>query len=194
MNDSTPPLQLTVADVGAWRAWLEENERTSNGVWLVLARKGTAIPTSLGYAEALDEALCSGWIDGRRNAVDDAVYRQHFTPRRARSLWSKRNVGLAGALITSGRMRDRGLTEISLAQADGRWERAYAGAAAIDMPADLQTALEASPAAASAFHALGSAARYPILLQVETAPNNTVRAQRISRQIHRLTASTAPES
>lgn len=77
MNDSTPPLQLTVADVGAWRAWLEENERTSNGVWLVLARKGTAIPTSLGYAEALDEALCSGWIDGTPSTTPSIASTSH---------------------------------------------------------------------------------------------------------------------
>lgn len=194
MTDSTKPTQLTVADVDAWRAWLDKNEHTSNGVWLILAKKGTKTPTSLTYAEALNEALCSGWIDGRKNAVDDATYRQHFTPRRARSMWSKRNVDLVSRLIETGRMRERGLVEISLAKGDGRWERAYAGAATIDVPPDLQAALDASPTAASAFRALGSASRYPILLQVVTAPNDTVRASRITRQVDRLAASGTPET
>jgi uncharacterized protein YdeI (YjbR/CyaY-like superfamily) len=193
MASSTPPAQLTVADVNAWRAWLDTNEHTSNGVWLTLAKKGTTVPTSLTYAEALTEALCSGWIDGRKNAVDGATYRQHFTPRRARSMWSKRNVDLVGGLIATGRMRERGLAEIALAKANGRWDRAYAGAATIDIPAELQAALDTSPAAASAFGALTSGSRYPILLQLVTAPNDTVRAARISRHVDRLAASATPE-
>ncbi len=86
------PNQLTVANAAEWRAWLDENEETNNGVWVTLAKKGTRTPTSLTYAQALDEALCSGWIDSRKNAINETTYRQHFTPRRARSIWSKRNV------------------------------------------------------------------------------------------------------
>lgn len=141
---STPPAQLTLADVNAWRAWLDANEHISNGVWLTLAKKGTTVPTSLTYAEALSEALCSGWIDGRKNAIDDATYRQHFTPRRARSMWSKRNVDLVGGLIAAGRMRERGLVEIALAKADGRWDRAYSGAARISRHVD-RLAASATP-------------------------------------------------
>ena len=178
--------ELTVADAAAWRAWLEKHESASNGVWLVLAKKGTQSPTSLTYSQALEEALCSGWIDGRRNSVDQTTYRQHFTPRRARSLWSKRNIELTAGLIAAGRMRERGHAEISRAQADGRWENAYPGAAALDVPADLQAALDAHPAAAAAFTALSRTARYPVLLQIVTATNDDVRAARILRQVARL--------
>lgn len=186
MTERAVPPQLVVADAAAWRAWLEENDATSDGVWLVLAKKGTLVPTSLTYAEALEEALCSGWIDGRRNSVDQATYRQHFTPRRARSLWSKRNVDLVAGLVGAGRMRGRGQAEIDRAKADGRWDRAYGGPAALEVPADLEAALAAAPDAAAAFAELGRSARYPILHQVVTAPNEAVRAARITRQVDRL--------
>ena len=186
MTERAAPPELVVADAAAWRAWLQENDDVSDGVWLILAKKGTRIPTSLTYAEALEEALCSGWIDGRRNTVDSATFRQHFTPRRARSLWSKRNVELVAGLIQAGRMRVRGQAEIDRAQADGRWSRAYGGPAALEVPADLDAALAAAPDAAAAFAGLGRSARYPILHQVVTAPNDAVRAARIARQVARL--------
>lgn len=186
MTERAVPPQLVVADAAAWRAWLEENDATSDGVWLVLAKKGTLVPTSLTYAEALEEALCSGWIDGRRNSVDQATYRQHFTPRRARSMWSKRNVDLVAGLVGAGRMRGRGQAEIDRAKADGRWDRAYGGPAALEVPADLEAALAAAPDAAAAFAELRRSARYPILHQVVTAPNEAVRAARIARQVDRL--------
>ncbi|MFJ2506739.1 YdeI/OmpD-associated family protein [Arthrobacter citreus] len=186
MTERAAPPELVVADAAAWRAWLQENDDVSDGVWLILAKKGTRIPTSLTYAEALEEALCSGWIDGRRNTVDSATFRQHFTPRRARSLWSKRNVELVAGLIQAGRMRVRGQAEIDRAQADGRWDRAYGGPAALEVPADLDAALAAAPDAAAAFAGLGRSARYPILHQVVTAPNDAVRAARIARQVARL--------
>jgi uncharacterized protein YdeI (YjbR/CyaY-like superfamily) len=187
-----PPDLLTVADASAWREWLDQNESTSDGMWVVLAKKGTRTPTSLTYAQALDEALCSGWIDGRKNAIDDATYLQHFTPRRARSVWSRRNVELVAALTRSGRMRPRGSGEIARAQEDGRWDRAYAGAATIDVPADLLDALKASAGAESAFLMLGSATRYPILLDVTTAATAEVRLRRIARHVDRLTLVTLP--
>lgn len=186
MTERAAPPELVVADAAAWRAWLQENDDVSDGVWLILAKKGTRIPTSLTYAEALEEALCSGWIDGRRNTVDSATFRQHFTPRRARSLWSKRNVELVAGLIQAGRMRVRGQAEIDRAQADGRWDRAYGGPAALEVPAELDAALAAAPDAAAAFAGLGRSARYPILHQVVTAPNDAVRAARIARQVARL--------
>jgi uncharacterized protein YdeI (YjbR/CyaY-like superfamily) len=179
--------QLTVPDAAAWRVWLNENENTSDGAWVTLAKKSTLTPTSLTYAQALDEALCSGWIDGRKNAIDTATYRQHFTPRRARSIWSKRNVELVAALTDSGRMRARGRAEIERAQADGRWDRAYAGAATIEVPEDLLAALHKSPRAEAAFHTLGSTVRYPILLDVTTASTERVRATRIARHVAKLT-------
>ncbi len=192
MTDPAPPPLLTVADAAAWRAWLDEHEHTSTGVWLVLAKKGTLVPTSLTYGQALEEALCSGWIDGRKNALDAATFRQHFTPRRARSTWSQRNVGLVAELITRGRMRERGLEEIARAKADGRWDRAYPGASTIEMPADLRAALDAAPAAAATFETLGSTARYSVLHDVVTAANPTVRATRIARQVQRLATTTTP--
>ncbi len=184
--------QLTLPDAAAWRDWLDENEHSSDGVWVILAKKGTVAPTSLTYAQALEEALCSGWIDGRKNAVDAATYRQHFTPRRPRSLWSKRNVELVAALTDAGRMRARGRAEIERAQADGRWDRAYAGSATIEVPDDLLAALRASPGAEAAFRALGSTARFPILLDVTTATTDAVRARRIARQVARLSPAGSP--
>lgn len=120
MSTESQPL-LTVKDVTAWRAWLDANEHTSDGVWLVLAKKGTVEPTSLSYAEALDEALCSGWIDGQKKSFDSVVFLQRFTPRRKRSIWSLRKTGIVEQLIAQGRMRERGMSEIELAKADGRW-------------------------------------------------------------------------
>lgn len=180
--------QLTFADASGWRAWLDEHESTSDGVWVRLAKKGTRTPTSLTYAEALDEALCSGWIDGRRNSLDEATYRQHFTPRRARSLWSQRNVDLVAALAEAGRLRDRGRAEIERARSDGRWARAYPGPAAMAVPDDLLAALRASPEAEAAFNKLGSSARYPILLDVTTAGTPSLRARRVDRHVARLAA------
>ncbi|BAJ74724.1 uncharacterized protein conserved in bacteria [Microbacterium testaceum StLB037] len=188
------PPELTVADVARWRAWLDENESTSDGVWLVLAKKGTTAPTSLTYAEALDEALCSGWIDGRKQSRDAETFRQHFTPRRARSMWSTRNVDLVARLIEDGRMRPRGADEIARAQADGRWDRAYAGSATIEVPPDLRAALDANPAAARAFEALNKSERYSVLHPVVTATSDALRAKRIAAHVARLAASVDPAS
>ena len=178
--------ELIVADVERWRAWLDENESVSDGVRVVLAKKGTTTPTTLTYASALDEALCSGWIDGRRQSRDATTFWQHFTPRRSRSLWSTRNVDIVGRLADEGRMRPRGADEIAKAQADGRWDRAYAGPATIEVPSDLQAALDAVPAAARAFAALNKTQRYSVLHPVVTATTDTVRAARIARHIARL--------
>ncbi|SDO31207.1 Uncharacterized conserved protein YdeI, YjbR/CyaY-like superfamily, DUF1801 family [Microbacterium sp. ru370.1] len=178
--------ELTVADVTAWRAWLDAHESESDGVWLVLAKKGTTSPTTLTYAQALDEALCSGWIDGRKQSKDAATFRQHFTPRRARSMWSARNVDIVARLAEEGRMRPRGADEIARARADGRWDRAYAGSATIEVPADLRAALDAVPAAARAFAALTKAERYSVLHPIVTATTDPVRAARISRHVAAL--------
>ncbi|KQR26032.1 YdeI/OmpD-associated family protein [Microbacterium sp. Leaf151] len=178
--------ELIVADVERWRAWLDENESVSDGVRVVLAKKGTTTPTTLTYAEALEEALCSGWIDGRRQSRDATTFWQHFTPRRSRSLWSTRNVDIVARLADEGRMRPRGAVEIAKAQADGRWDRAYAGPATIEVPPDLQAALDAVPTAARAFGALNKTQRYAVLHPVVTAANETVRATRIARQVARL--------
>lgn len=188
---SAEPEQLVVADAAAWRAWLDdhEDEGDSVGVWLVLAKKGTTTPTSLTYAQALDEALCSGWIDGRKGALDSATFRQHFTPRRARSIWSQRNVEHVARLEGEGRMRARGFAEVDRARADGRWDRAYAGSASIEMPADLIAALDAAPGASAAFAALSASARYSVLHPIVTAVRPATRASRIAAHVARLAAS-----
>jgi len=182
------PGQLTVADAVAWRAWLDIHEDVSNGVWLTLAKKGTTTPTTLTYQEALDEALCSGWIDGRKQSIDSAIYRQHFTPRRARSIWSRRNVDLVDGLTAASRMRERGQAEIERARTDGRWDRAYAGAAAMIVPNDFLSALKGTEGAEPAFFALTASARYPILLDITTASSDALRATRIARHIGRIVA------
>ena len=176
---------LLLSDATVWRSWLDVNESASNGVWLVMAKSGTVVPTSLTYAQALDEALCSGWIDGQRRKRDGTTFLQRFTPRRARSIWSQRNVGLVEALVAQGRMRPRGRTEIERARLDGRWARAYPGSAAMDVPEDVAAALAESPLAAQRFAELETGRRYPLLLQVVTAPSE-LRGRRIAAMIRRL--------
>jgi uncharacterized protein YdeI (YjbR/CyaY-like superfamily) len=180
------PQELVVPDVDAWRAWLAEHVHEQAGVWLTLAKKGTTTPTSLTYAQALDEALCQGWIDGQSKSVDAATYRQRFTPRRARSLWSKRNVGKVAELIAQGRMQSNGFAEIERAEADGRWDAAYAGPATIQVPDDLASALAAVPAAQAAFDGLDAQNRYAVLFRVTTAVRPETRARRISAAVTML--------
>lgn len=180
---------FVVADAAAWRAWLDAHEDTSNGVWLALAKKGADAPTRLTYAEALDEALCSGWIDGQKRGHDASMFLQRFTPRRRRSLWSARNVEHIARLTEEGRMRPRGVAEVEAAQADGRWDRAYAGSATAEVPHDLAAALAAQPGAERAFEALNRSARFEILGPVLTAATPTTRAARIERAVSRLAPS-----
>ncbi|MBE1876834.1 YdeI/OmpD-associated family protein [Myceligenerans pegani] len=155
--------ELTLTDAAAWRAWLDEHESTSDGVWLVLAKKGKDAPTTLSYAAALEEALCSGWIDAQGRRRDDATSLQRFCPRRARSRWSARNVGIVERLTAEGRMRPRGLEEVGKAKADGRWDAAYEGPKNIQVPEELAEALAASPRATAMFEILSGQNRYAIL-------------------------------
>src|SRR5438105_12253448 len=137
--------ELIVADVRAWRRWLRSHHAREPCVWVALAKKGGLGPTSLSYDEALEEALCCGWIDGQVRRHDEHTYRQRFTPRRPRSSWSARNVAIVERLTAEGRMSDAGLEAVARAKADGRWEAAYPGAASIEVPADLSAALDARP-------------------------------------------------
>jgi uncharacterized protein YdeI (YjbR/CyaY-like superfamily) len=121
--------ELTLADAAAWHEWLKEHHEGSPGVWLVLAKKGAVEPTSLTYDQALEEALCHGWIDSLARRRDEATYSQRFTPRRVRSPWSVRNVGIVARLVTEGRMQPAGLAEVDRAKRDGRWD---AGQASVD--------------------------------------------------------------
>jgi uncharacterized protein YdeI (YjbR/CyaY-like superfamily) len=182
----TPELsELIVADAAAWRAWLAEHHESA-GVWLVLAKKGTTEPTSLTYDEALEEALCHGWIDGQVRRHDEATYRQRFTPRRPRSSWSKRNVTIAEALLADGRMHPAGIAEIERAKGDGRWDAAYAGSATIEVPADLAEALAAEPKAHALFQSLSRQNRYAILYRITTAKRADTRARRIQQFVAML--------
>src|SRR5580700_1289272 len=139
--------ELVVADAAAWQHWLRRHHGQSPGVWLVLAKKGTVDPTALSYDQALDEAICFGWIDGQIGRRDGATFRRRFTPRSARSPWSQRNVAIAERLSTSGRMHRSGENEVRQAKADGRWNSAYAGQASMEVPEDLANALAANPRA-----------------------------------------------
>jgi uncharacterized protein YdeI (YjbR/CyaY-like superfamily) len=185
-------VDLVLPDVATWRAWLDDHEHEPDGVWLVLAKKGVTEPTTLTYDTALDEALCSGWIDGQRRGRDDTTYRQRFTPRRKASLWSQRNLGLVAALIAEGRMRERGHAEIERAKGDGRWDRAYAGSATATVPEDLQAALDAAPAAAALFAKLDATNRYAVLHRITTAPNATVRTNRLTKLVGGLERGETP--
>lgn len=175
------PLELIVADAAAWRAWLGEHHATPTGVWLVLAKKGTTRPTSLTYDQALDEALCHGWIDGQTRRRDETTYLQRFTPRRARSPWSKRNVGIIGRLQREGRMHPAGVAEVERAKTDGRWDAAFAGPVSMEVPADLAAALAAQPRAQAMFDILTSRNRYAVLYQIATAKRADTRTRRIEK-------------
>ncbi|MEW1951980.1 YdeI/OmpD-associated family protein [Terrabacter sp. NPDC080008] len=184
MSDDLPT--LTLADRAAWRAWLSEHDGDERGVWLTLAKKGASEPTSLTYDEALEEALCHGWIDGQLRGGDAYSYRQRFTPRTARSGWSKRNVAIAERLIAEGRMAASGLAAVERARADGRWDAAYAGQASIEVPSDLAAALDADPAAREMFESLNGRNRYAVLYRVETAKRADTRSRRIEQLVAML--------
>lgn len=183
---------LLVADAEGWRAWLRENAAGAQGVWLRLAKKGFAQPTSLSYREALDEALCDGWIDGQVRRFDERSYIQRFTPRRPRSAWSQNNVANFERLSAAGRMRAGGQAAFAQALADGRIERAYPGQASIEVPADLLAALEREPAALTAFAALSSQNRYAVLLRIHQARRADTRARRIERFVAELARGHTP--
>ena len=178
--------ELLVADVAEWRTWLSSNQSKSQGVWLVLAKKGTTHPTTLSYDEALDEAICFGWIDGQLGRRDSTTFRRRFTPRNARSPWSQRNVAIAERLSASGRMHRSGEDEVRRAKTDGRWSTAYAGQASAEVPEDLAHALAANPRAQAMFLKLTSANRYAILYRIEGAKKIETRARRIEKFIEML--------
>ena len=184
--------ELLVDHAAAWRAWLEANHVTSPGVRLVLAKKGVTAPTRLIYDVALSEALCYGWIDGHLTRRDNVTYCVRFTPRRARSSWSQRNVEAAERLIAEGRMQPAGLAEVERAKADGRWERAYGGSASIEVPDDLQDALAASPQAQAMWDVLTRTNRYAVLYRVHEAKRAETRARRIRQYVEMLARGETP--
>ncbi|MET1051677.1 MAG: YdeI/OmpD-associated family protein [Mycetocola sp.] len=168
-----------------FRAWIHENQETSDGIWLVMAKKGSG-QTTVTYAEALDVALAYGWIDGQAKRVDDETYVQRFTPRRARSPWSLRNVATAEAMIADGRMTPRGLAEVERARADGRWERAYAGPKTAEPHQDFLEALAQNPDAAAFFETLNSQNRFAVYYRIQEAKRPETRERRIASFVEQL--------
>jgi uncharacterized protein YdeI (YjbR/CyaY-like superfamily) len=184
--------ELTVADAAAWRRWLRKHHADSDGVWLVLAKKGTTTPTTLTYDQALDEALCHGWIDGQRNRLDEHTFIQRYTPRRRASPWSARNVDKVAQLIADGRMHPAGQAEIDRAKEDGRWDKAYPGMAAATIPDDLAAALAADATANEMFGRLNSTNRFAILWRIEQAKKAETRARRVAQFVEMLSRGETP--
>jgi uncharacterized protein YdeI (YjbR/CyaY-like superfamily) len=176
---------LPFADQAALEAWLEAGHLSAPGLYVEIAKKSSGVP-SVDWAQTVEVLLCFGWIDGRANRLDDAFYLQRITPRRAKSIWSAKNVATVERLIAEGRMRPAGLAAVEAARADGRWERAYAGPATITVPDDLAAALDATPAARTAFEGLTGQDRYSVLHRVHTATTDMTRAKRIAALVDTL--------
>ena len=176
---------LPFASAAAWEAWLEAEHARAAGVWLRIAKRESGIAT-VTVAEAVEGALCFGWIDGQVASHDADWFLQRYTPRRPRSRWSRINRDRALELIAAGRMRPAGLAQVEAARADGRWEAAYASASTATVPDDLRAALDANPAAAAFFATLRGANRYAILYRVQDAKRPETRARRIDRFVTML--------
>ncbi|MEI2454803.1 MULTISPECIES: YdeI/OmpD-associated family protein [Lysobacter] len=175
---------IAFADAATFERWLESGAEP-RGVWLKIAKKGQGAVT-VNYQEALDVALCHGWIDGLKRGLDEVYFLQRFTPRRPRSLWSKINIGKVERLIAEGRMRPGGQREVDAAQADGRWAAAYESASKMSVPEDLALALKREPKARKYFQALDGANRYAVLWRVHTAKKPETRAARIAKLVAML--------
>jgi uncharacterized protein YdeI (YjbR/CyaY-like superfamily) len=171
---------ISFPSVGEFETWLAANHESARGIWLKIAKKGTPIDT-VTHAEALEIALCYGWIDGQRQAHDEQWFLQRFTPRKARSRWSRINRDKATALIESGAMKPAGLREVDRAKADGRWDAAYEGQRSATVPDDLQAALDANPTAREFFGTLSSQNRYAILYRLQDAKRPETRARRLEK-------------
>jgi len=168
-----------------WAAWLGENHAASPGAWLRIAKQGSGL-RSVSYAEAVEVALCHGWIDGQKKSCDESSWLQKFTPRKARSLWSKINREKAERLIRDGRMTAAGLAEVERARQDGRWEAAYDSPAGAVVPDDFQAALDGNPRAKAFFATLNRANRYAVLFRIQTAKKAATRARRIEQLVDML--------
>ena len=177
--------ELLVPDAPAWRAWLAEHHADAAGVWLVLHKSGGTV-TALTYDDALDEALCFGWIDGQVNRRDAGSYVQRMTPRGPKSRWSARNVAHVARLEHEHRMTEAGRAAVRAAQADGRWDNAYPGPATAEVPADLAAAIAANPSAQAMFEVLTTTNRYALIYRVTSLKRADTRAQRIRQYVEML--------
>ena len=176
---------LPFASKKKWADWLAAQHAKSAGVWLKLAKKDSQVP-SVTYEEALDVALCYGWIDGQKKGFDEQYWLQKFTPRGPKSIWSKVNTKKAERLIASSEMKPAGLKAIELARQDGRWERAYEGQKTISVPDDFQAALDKNKKAKEFFATLNSVNRYAILFRVHNAKKPETRTKRIRQFVEML--------
>jgi uncharacterized protein YdeI (YjbR/CyaY-like superfamily) len=176
---------VSFASQAEWEAWLEANHATVPGVWMKVAKKGAGL-ASVTIDEALETALCFGWIDGQRKALDERFFLQRYTPRTRRSKWSRINRGKAELLIASGRMRPAGLAAVEAARADGRWDAAYEPQSSAKIPSDLKRELEANPRTAAFFETLDSRNRYAIIYRLNDAKRPETRARRLAEFVEML--------
>ena len=179
--------ELLLPDAAAWRDWLSQNHQSAPGVWLVLTKKGGTL-TTLNYEGAVLEALCFGWIDGQARSRDEESSLQRYTPRRARSQWSAKNVGRVERLEAEGKMRPAGQAQVAAAKKDGRWERAYAGPATAVVPDDLAAAIAANPNAQAMFDVLTSQNRFALLHRLQSVKRASTRANKITTFVDMLAA------
>jgi uncharacterized protein YdeI (YjbR/CyaY-like superfamily) len=184
-DDGLP--KILFASSAEWEQWLEDNHTVSDGVWIKMAKKDADIE-SVRYPEVLESALCYGWIDGRREALDEQYFLQRFTPRRPHSKWSRINREKAERLIADARMRQAGLAEVKRAKADGRWEAAYEGQKRSTVPDDLQRELDTRPNAKAFFAELNSQNRYAIIYRLGDAKKPETRARRLAKFVAMLEA------
>jgi uncharacterized protein YdeI (YjbR/CyaY-like superfamily) len=184
-DDGLP--RLPFPSPAGWEEWLENNHAESKGVWIKMAKQGSGIE-SVHYPDVLESALCFGWIDGRREALDESYFLQRFTPRRPRSRWSRINCEKAEHLIKQGRMRPAGLAEVERAKADGRWEAAYEAQSRSVVPDDLQRELDLRPTARAFFAEMSSQNRYAILLRLQDAKRPETRVRRLAKFVAMLEA------
>lgn len=182
---------ISPPDAASWRQWLEANHDSEVAVWLQIAKAGAEQPT-VTYSQALEEALCFGWIDGQKAKGPTGYWRQRFSRRNTTSKWSKRNRALAEALVRSKRMDSSGLAEIKRAKVDGRWQAAYDGQASAEVPGDLAKALAAAPKAQQAFDQLDRHNRFKILYRIADAKRESTRASRIVEFVEMLATGQTP--
>ena len=182
-RDDLPVLEF--GSQAAWESWLDAHHAAAPGAWLKIAKKGSGAET-VSYAEALEAAICYGWIDGQKDRLDDVHWLQRFTPRKPRGRWSRINTDQATELIKAGRMRPAGQREVDLAQADGRWEAAYEGQRAMTVPGDLERELAGNEAAREFFATLSGVNRYAILYRIGSVKRPETRARKIAQYVAML--------
>jgi uncharacterized protein YdeI (YjbR/CyaY-like superfamily) len=186
-----PAAIMAFPDQPGFEAWLSANHATASEVWLKIHKSASGLPT-VTYPEALDVALSWGWIDGQKKSLDAASWLQRFSPRGPRSIWSQTNRGHVERLIAAGRMQPAGLRQVEAARADGRWDRAYAGASKMGMPADLMAAIEADPAALATYRTLDAANRYALAFRTHNMKTAAGRQKKIASLVEMLRRGEAP--